>query len=92
MVLKSAERRNNAAERLAQNNPPILTLVWLTTLAEVTADPLGPIWIQPKDYREVTRGTVFDTESRPPAFGYRRQPEREKFIEAKIKKSRLLHG
>ena len=92
MVLKSAERRNNTAERLAQNNPPILTIVWLTTFAEVTADPLGAIWIQPKDYREVTRGTPFDAEKKTHAFVYRRQPERETFVEKNIKKSRLLEA
>ena len=90
MVLKSAERRNNTAERLAQNNPPILTLVWLTTLAEVTADPLGAIWIQPKDYREITSGTPFDAGRSNAAFVYRSQPERETFVEKHIKKSLLL--
>ena len=90
MVLKSAERRNNTAERLAQNNPPILTLVWLTTYAEATADPHGAIWIQPKSYREITNGTPFDTERNTSAFGYRSQPEREVFVERTIKKSRLL--
>ena len=90
MVLKSAERRNNTAERLAQNNPPILTLVWLTTFAEVIANPLGPIWIQPKDYRAITSGTPFDTGRKTSAFGYRSQPEREAFVEKHIKKSRLL--
>ena len=92
MVLKSAERRNNAAERLAQNNPPILTLVWLTTLAEVTSDPLGAIWIQPKDYREITNGTSFETKQKNTTFGYRSQPERESFVEKHIKKSRLLEA
>jgi hypothetical protein len=90
MVLKSAERRNNTAERLAQNNPPILTFVWLTTLAEVTADPLGAIWIQPKDYREITTGTPFESGRNTSAFGYRSQPEREAFVEKNIKKSCLL--
>ena len=90
IVLKSAERRNNTAERLAQLNPPILTLTWLTTLAEVTSDPLGAIWIQPKGYRDVTAGTRFDTERRLPTGVYRSQPEREAFIESKIEKRRLL--
>ena len=90
MVLKSAERRNNMAARLAENNPPILTMVWLTTLAEVTANPLGAIWIQPKDYREVTKGTPFEAKGNIPTFGYRRQPEREIFVESKIRKSALL--
>lgn len=90
IVLKTAERRNNTAARLVQNNPPILTLTWLTTQAEVTADPLGAIWIQPKDYRDVTAGTQFDAERQLSRGVYRRQPERETFIEAKIKKLRLL--
>jgi len=40
-VFKTAERRNNTAERLIQGNPPILTQVWLTTFSEATADPFG---------------------------------------------------
>jgi hypothetical protein len=90
IVLKSAERRNNTAERLLQNNPPILTQTWLTTFDEVTADPLGAIWIQPKDYREVTTGTQFDTAKPNRNFAYRRQREREMFVEERIKKRRLL--
>ena len=92
MVLKSVERRNNLAERLAQNNPPIMSLAWLTTLAEVVADPLGPIWIQPGEYRAVTQGTPFYREQSNRAFAYRRQPEREAYIEQNIKKHRLLFG
>src|ERR1017187_788306 len=41
MVFKNAERRNNTAKRLLNNHPPILTQICLTTVAEVTADPLG---------------------------------------------------
>ena len=92
MVLKSAERRNNMAARLAENTPPILTMIWLTTLAEATANPLGAIWIQPKDYREITKGTPFEAHRKIPAFGYRRQPVREVFIEKTIKKLRLLES
>lgn len=91
-VFKSAERRNNMAERLLQNTPPILTLVYLTTFAEVKADPLGPIWIRPLDYREVTKGTHHDPEGRSQQFGYKRQTARELFIELKIRKIRLLEG
>ena len=92
IVLKSAERRNNMAARLAENNPPILTMVWLTTLAEATADPLGAIWIQPKDYREVTNGTPFEAKGNVPTFGYHRQSAREIFIEKTVKKLRLLES
>lgn len=90
MVFKTAERRNNTAERLLQSNPPIFNQVWLSTIEEVTSDPLSAIWIQPYDYREVTRGTLFDTDRQNKASGYRRQNERDTFIEAKIRKMRLL--
>lgn len=92
IVLKTAERRNNTAARLVQNEPPILTLTWLTTLEEITRDPLGAIWIQPRAYRDATAGTPFDAERKLPSGVYRRQPEREAFIESKIKKLRLLEG
>jgi hypothetical protein len=92
MVLKSIERRNNIAERLIQNNPPILTQTWLTTLKEVTADSLGAIWVQPVDYRNATNGTQFQTEERNYGFAYRRQAERDAFVEARIKKLRLLES
>jgi hypothetical protein len=91
MVFKSAERRNNMADRLAGNMPPILTQVWLTTLAEAKMNPLGTIWIQPKDYREITKGTPFEIGRKIPVFGYRRQPEREIFVDSRIKKLRLLN-
>jgi hypothetical protein len=90
IVLKTAERRNNTAERFLQITQPILTLTWLTTLAEVTTDPLGPIWVQPKSYRDVTNGTPFDTGRKLPSSFYLRQSEREAFVEAKIAKRCLL--
>ncbi|MGO8677894.1 MAG: replication-relaxation family protein [Limisphaerales bacterium] len=90
MVLKTAERRNNTAERLLQSNPPIFTQVYLSTLAEVTARPLGPVWIRPLDYREATKGTAFVPGTRPPPGGYRRQSARELFVEDKLTKHRLL--
>ncbi len=90
MVFKNAERRNNTAERLVSNHPPILSQMCLTTVAEVTANPLGAIWIEPKDYRAATDGTPFDTSRKIPTFAYRRQPEREALVEAKIRKFSLF--
>jgi hypothetical protein len=49
IVLKSAERRENTADKLLHGNPPIRTLVYLSTLSEATADPVGKIWIRPAD-------------------------------------------
>ena len=90
MVLKNAERRNNTAERLLRCNPPILSLVWLATLAEATMDPLGPIWIQPRDYLEAIKGTPFDNGTTRRGFGYKRQAKREILVENHVKKSSLL--
>ena len=90
MVFKNAERRNNTAERLLQTTPPILTQVWLSTFQEVTASPLAAIWISPAEYREATKGTPFDAGQRRETLGYRRQTEREIFIENRVKTMALL--
>jgi len=50
-VLKSQARRDGIAQRLLENKPPTLHQVCLTTLDELQRDPLGPIWVQPADYR-----------------------------------------
>jgi hypothetical protein len=54
-VVPSIERRNNTAARLLLNRPPTLTQVLLSTMPEAAADPLGPIWIRPKDYRDAAQ-------------------------------------
>lgn len=87
-VLKNAERRNITAGKLFLNNPPINTQVWLTTMQEILADPLGPIWIRPVEYRQLTVGTAFDPYIEPPT--YRTRPEREAMVEARIVKRSLL--
>ena len=74
---------------LLQNTPPILTMVWLTTFEELTTDPLGAIWMRPRDYRDITQGTAFDPR-RPPERIYRRQPEREALVVEKLMKLRLF--
>jgi hypothetical protein len=90
MVFKNAERRNNTALRLLQNSPPILTLVYLSTLEEVTHDPTGTIWIRPLDYREATKGTPFAPEKQPKTWGYQHQTARELFVEQKVQKRCIL--
>ena len=90
MVFKNAERRNNTAERLLQNTPPIFSQVCLSTFEEVKRDPLGSIWIRPIDYREATRGTPFDPDQRRQTWGYARQSEREHFVAQKVSKFRIL--
>jgi hypothetical protein len=90
MVFKTAERRNNTAERLLQSTPPIFTHVCLSTFAEVTRNPLGPIWFCPADYRDTTKGTPFGATHRPQQWGYKRQTAREVFVEQKVRKWRIL--
>jgi hypothetical protein len=90
MIFKTAERRNNTAERLLQNNPPRLTQVCLATFEEVTADPFGAIWFRPSEYRKATEGTPFDTEQQRKEWGYKRQTAREVFVEKKVRKLRIL--
>lgn len=92
MVFPSAERRNNVAERLLQLSPPILTQTWLTTFAEITADPLGAIWITPLTYRAAVKGTAFDVNARRDDRVYRRQTEREKVVSGSTRKFHLLEA
>jgi hypothetical protein len=90
MIFKTAERRNNTAERLLQSIPPILTQVCMTTLPEAISNPFGEIWMRPVDFREITEGTPFDVSRNIQRFGYQRQTERERFVEGKIKKLSIL--
>jgi len=90
MVFRTTERRNNTAERLLQNNPPIRTQACLSTFEEVTTDPLGKIWICPLDYDTATRGTAFDAERKRPSWAYRRQIERDRLVDSKVRKFALL--
>ncbi len=88
MVFKTAERRNNMAERLLTGVPPILTQVCLATIAEVTADPLGEIWVRPADYREAVGGTEHENPTN--RWGYKRQVARDVSVEKRIKRVALL--
>lgn len=90
MVFNSAERRNNTAERLLQSPQPIFKQVCLATLADATRDPFGAIWIRPFDYREATRGTPFNADRPRETWQYKRQAEREAFIEKHIHKHSIL--
>jgi hypothetical protein len=90
MVFKTEERRNNIAERLLQLTPPILSRAWLSTFDEITADPLGKIWMRPKDYFNATRGTRFDPQHERKSWAYRRQLGRELLVEEKVEKTGIF--
>jgi hypothetical protein len=90
MVFKTPERRNNTAEGLLRADRPIYTLAWLTTFAEVKADPLGAIWCCPDNYLAATKDTPFDPALRPATTSYRSRRERELLVERTIRKSSLV--
>jgi hypothetical protein len=91
-VFKTAERRNNTAEQLLWNNPPVQTQAWLSTIAEVTTNPLGRIWITPLDYQNASAETAFDPR-RPRSRGpYRRDGVRQRLVEGRIIKRCLIHS
>ncbi|MGD0206161.1 MAG: replication-relaxation family protein [Verrucomicrobiota bacterium] len=92
MVLKTAKRRNNTAERLLQANLPVSKQFCLSTFEEVIRDPFGAIWVNPTDYHEATKGTLFDPDRQSLTNDYRQQPEREVLVESKVKKIRLLES
>ena len=90
MIFKTKERRNNIAKCLLESRPPILTQACLSTLEEVTTDPFGSIWICPSDYREAFQGNKFNQGQRNMRGGYRRHSERERILEATIRKFPIL--
>jgi hypothetical protein len=52
------------ARKLVAGNPPIFTQVWLSTMEEATAQPLGAIWVRPKEYdrsSKLTNHSLFET-------------------------------
>lgn len=87
MVFKTAERRNNTAERLLQHNPPILTQVCLATLEQATANPLGAIWICPKDYKDAVPSHQLRRSTNAP---YRRHRERDLVVDNEVTPFSLL--
>jgi Replication-relaxation len=91
VVFRNAERRNNAAERLIGQQPPILSIAVLATIDEVRMNPLGPIWIRPCDYRDVVIGIPYGAApltSNAPI--YRRSAERDEYIEKAVKRNALI--
>jgi hypothetical protein len=91
MVCKSEARRDNAARRLLSIDPPIKTMVWLTTMPEVLNNPLEPIWSRPVDYQETLINSNRRTSGSYQIDKYRRQIALGKKVEATRKKHKLLY-
>lgn len=90
MLFRNAERRNNAAERLLQNDPPIRTMVWLTTHDDFFNDPLGKIWLRPHDYDLATKTTPFAVQESTSLQTYRRNVARDEWVSRNAERLRLL--
>lgn len=90
MVLKTAERRNNVAEALLTTSSPIFTMVWLATLPEVISNPFLPIWVRPRDYATAVDGSPYSVIKPDRRSIYRRQIERERFVESRVTKHSLI--
>lgn len=89
-IFPTAERRNNGAERLLMIDPPIKTMVWLTTMPEMLRDPLGPIWIRPVDYDKAIIDCGLEVAKHHRLGRYRRQTERDAVVENTINPCRLF--
>ncbi len=90
MVFRNDERRNNAAERLLKNNPPILTQVWLSTMPEIVGDPFGQIWMRPKEYQETMRDKGLNRPAFQNEHPYRRDVVRQNIAGANMRKRALF--
>lgn len=89
-VFQTAERRNNAAERMLLLPNPIGSHSCLTTFDEIARDPFGNIWVTPRDYLVATQNTSYDPARRRNIVGYSRSAERERFVEERIVRSSIL--
>lgn len=58
--LQSEARRNGLAERLLQETHLLKQQFLLTTMEELIGDPVGEIWMNLKDYQQITAGTMYD--------------------------------
>jgi hypothetical protein len=90
-VFQTAERRNNAAERMLLLHDPIGSHSCLTTFEEVARDPFGKIWVTPRDYLVATQNTPYELARRRNTAGYNRSAERERFVGEQILKHSILH-
>ncbi|MFT3784912.1 MAG: replication-relaxation family protein [Tepidisphaeraceae bacterium] len=91
VVLNSAERRNNAIEALLRQRAPILTQVWLATLEDVLRDPLGAVWVQPRDYRDALASTEHTVAVPTPVDGtYRRNVQRDPFVDRTVPRRQMI--
>jgi hypothetical protein len=89
LVVENAERRNTVAEQMAHHSPPILSIVYLTTQAELEANPLGTIWVRPVDYLKAVAGSPYEN-PKPSRYGQARRSSRDLLVDERLKKTILL--
>jgi hypothetical protein len=58
VVVQGEQRRDNLAERLLSLSPPIETQVWITIADDLCREPLGQVWVRPRDYRRTANQAI----------------------------------
>lgn len=91
VVVEERGRVNNVAHHCLAMRPPVKGLAWIASRADVLRDPLGPIWIRPKDYLEAVAGTPYDP-ARSDWKPRRREVARDKLVASKIVRQSLFQS
>jgi hypothetical protein len=81
--VESEARRNNVAEALLRMRNPLLRLVWITTRAQIEADPFAPIYLTPLAYRQAVEGSAHEIERVRPEELKQARKTRDTHIAAK---------
>lgn len=76
--------RNNFIERLAANTN-LQRLIYAATYEDVTRDPLGKVWLRPKEYRAALVDTPYDPAGMAEVRNPPRRPERDRLVELRAR-------
>jgi hypothetical protein len=60
-IVPSRARAEGFARACLEHRPPILKMMWIATIHDVLADPLGSIWIRPVDLQDQRRQPLLPT-------------------------------
>jgi len=80
------ERRNNLVEQAIAIGS--LEMIWFSVFSEFISDPLGKVWVRGAEYQEILRLMPKETKGR--LAGAYRKVERDRIVEARIKKYSIL--
>lgn len=76
--------RNNFIERVtARTN--LQRLIYAATFEDATRDPLGSVWLRPKEYRAALAGTPYDPADMAELRNPPRRPERDRLVDERVR-------